>query len=372
MRIIAVVGIRSQYIKICSIQRALKTRKRTNLEVIYIDAGQHYDDMLANYFIDELGITFDERIRYDTADSMKIFSEMIYRLIHTFQKYTSENPVDYVMCFGDANTTLATAIAASKSQIPLVHIEGGVRSGSFKGPEEANRIVSDHLSSLIFASSKTDMRNLQLENLAEKSYFVGDIIQDLVLSLRKQNFLSSPVIYHDGKSKHTYLQKNFVLASIHRKENAEKETLISLFRVLDKLPHDVLFILHPTLAQIVDKIDFDRNKITIAKHIPYYSMLAGINRCRYLITDSGALQREAYYLSKHCLVRQDVPFWQHLVEIGAHFIIGMEYESIHQGVERVEAALTCPYPETDFLGNGDSVNQIFDILMGESYVRDVI
>jgi len=366
MKIIAVVGIRSQFIKLCAIQRMLeKTNLFSNLEMVYVNAGQHYDYELAKGFVNELDIKFDETLEYVNTEPMHIFSEMIYKLYILFKKHNSSEPVDYVMVFGDANTTMAATIAASKAGIRVTHVEAGLRLKNLKSQEEGNRIVADHLSSRLYVSNKADWENIKREGLEHKSFFVGDIIQDLVVELRESGKLNRPVRYLSD-SFHEYKESNYIIASMHRKENIESNCIKPLFEVLDKIDYKVIFLAHPTVLELLKRIDYDKSKITVAKYIPYYDMLACINNSRFLITDSGAFQREAYYLTKRCLIRQDVAFWQHLVDIGVHFNIGTTTSEIFCGIEKMHEALQGVYPKTDYFGDGTAVEKIFKSLMETS------
>lgn len=365
MRIISVVGIRSQYIKICAIQRMLKKISvfENQLEMIYINSGQHYDYVLSSGFISELGIHFDQTITYNTIDPIQIFTEMIYRLSNIFLEYNCEKKVDYVMCFGDANTTMAAAIAASKCGIKLVHVEAGLRLKDLNSPEEGNRIVADHLASYLFVSNRSDLLNLEREGLIDKSIFVGDIIYDLVLQIQEE-FNNQEIQYLDEDNKYkTYNKTNFILASMHRKENIRDGCLEELFDSFSAIEHDILFIAHPSVMEKIANIKYDKNKITISRQIPYISALHCIAKCRYLITDSGAFQREAYYLSKRCLIRQDIAFWQHLCDIGAHLNIGKSAEEIVCGINEIEKRITREYPHTDHFGNGHAVEGIIQFLL---------
>ena len=368
MRIIAVTGIRSQYIKLYALQTMLEQFKALSgqLEMIYIDAGQHYDNELSGGFIRDLGIVFHERIRYETNDPIRIFSEMIFRLVSLYRKYEETAPVDYVMVFGDANTTMAASIAASKVGLRSVHVEAGLRLGNMRSPEEGNRIVADHLASALFVSNKADMENIRREGLLEKSRFTGDIIQDAVIELKNSGRLSGPIRYlpANGEAFREYRETDFVIASLHRKENIAADCVEPLFRALDQIRRPVIFIAHPSVLDRIGRLRFDREKITVARYVPYRDMLASIRACKYLITDSGAFQREAYYLSKRCLIRQEVAFWQHLVDIGAHENVGMAYDDFRRGIERIEQRVEDAYPTTDYFGGGDAVRKIFENLLG--------
>ena len=370
MRIIAVVGIRSQYIKICSFQRLIKKLNipKEDLDIIYINAGQHYDYELATGFIDDLKIYFDKELQYDNNNPIYIFSKMIFELCELFKAYNQSSAVDYIMCFGDANTTMAVAIAASKSGIKLIHVESGVRLGDLKSPEEGNRIVADHLSSVLFVSNKADFENIEKEGLSNKSFFTGDIIQDLVkhCSAEYQNRAFFNYRFNDNSLE--YRKTNYILASLHRKENIRDGCLQELFKAFEVIDENIVFLAHPEVYKLLSEISYDPNKVTIAQHIPYFDTLTCVSNCKYLITDSGAFQREAYYLSKRCIIRQDVAFWHHLVDIGAHITTGKTCQEIIESIKKMELLLSEPYPYTDNFGSGNAVEQIINHLLKDDKV----
>ena len=365
MRIIAVVGIRSQYIKICSFQRILKNLNipKQDLDIIYINAGQHYDPELATGFINDLKIYFDKELLYDNNDPLHIFGDMIVKLAELFCYYNNQNTVDYIMCFGDANTTMATAIAASKTGIKLIHVEAGLRLGNLDSPEEGNRVVAEHLSSVLFVSNKADLINIEKEGLAHKSYFAGDIVQDLVNLYSNEHNNRNYFYYWSNGTSLTYKRKHYIVASLHRKENIRDGCLPELFKAFQVINENIIFLAHPTVCKLLSDISYDSEKITIAHYIPYFEMLTCISNCKYMITDSGAFQREAYYLSKRCIIRQDRAFWHHLVDIGVHITTGKKCNDILQSVDFMENLLSKQYPCTDYFGKGNAVKEIISYLL---------
>ena len=206
------------------------------------------------------------------------------RCSYLYRKYNAVSPVDYIMVFGDANTSMAASIAASKVGIQLIHVEAGLRLGNLKSPEEGNRIVADHLASKLFVSNKADWKNIEREGLSEKSCFSGDVIQDLVLHLKNNGVLNGSISYLPETSRilQPYAVDDFVIASLHRKENIASDCIVPLFKVLDRLPHFVIFVAQPTMLERIKRLSFDREKIAIAKYIPYQDMLICINSYRYL------------------------------------------------------------------------------------------
>lgn len=356
-----VAGIRSQFIKLCSFQRmfnSIDVSVKSSFNFIYVDAGQHYSRDLAQGFIEDLGIKFDYTLRHNVKIPINILGSMIVGLYELFIDIHNHNGLDYVIVFGDANATLAGAIAASKAHIKLIHVESGLRVGDKSSPEEGNRIVADHLATIRFVSNKPDFNNITKEGLADFTFFSGDIIYDLVLDIKKHGF--SQINIEENQCSRTYERENFVIASMHREENLREGILARLFKVLGEIDHDVLFIAHPRENNEIRDLKYDRNKITVSNHINYSDMLSAISKCKYILTDSGAIQREAYYLEKRCLIRQDRAFWQSLVDLNAHRLIGKTSYEMFEGVEWVEKAIrdTTTYPKTDDLGCGNAVETI--------------
>lgn len=366
MTIAIVAGIRSQYMKLCAFQRMLNYIDnciKEKFNFIYINAGQHYGHDLAQGYISDLKIKFDYELVHNSTEPIEILGSMVIHLYELFVELKRSKDLDYIMVFGDANATLAGAIAASKAKVKLIHVESGLRVGDNSSPEEGNRIVADHLATIRFVSNKPDFNNIIREGLIEDTFFSGDIIYDLVMDIAKQEF---PTIYIEEKGLvRPYEYDNFVLASMHREENLYEDLLPRLFEVLNQINHKVLFVAHPRELEKIEELHYDKSKITVANHVNYLDMLAAISKCKYIITDSGAIQREAYYLKKRCLIRQERAFWQSLVDLGVHILIGKTIHEMQEGIEWVEkvAEVTVDYPKTDDLGNGHAVETILKKLI---------
>lgn len=369
LTIAVVAGIRSQFMKLCAFQQMLdyvEDSLKKKLNFIYIDAGQHYGHDLAQGYISNLKIKFDYKFRHESKEPIEILGSMVKQLYYLFTNIQNNRGLDYVIVFGDANTTLAGAIAASKARVKLIHIESGLRTGDKLSPEEGNRIVADHLAALRFVSNRSDLKNIINEGLAENTYFSGDIIYDLVLDMERKGF--SGIDIEENERVRPYESDDFILASMHREENLREGILPRLFKVLNTINHDVLFVAHPREMDEIKRLTYDKNKITISNHVNYKDMLAAIAKCKYIITDSGAIQREAYYLQKRCLIRQNRAFWQSLVDLGIHRLIGKTVDEMQEGVEWAEklADGLTSYPSTTDLGEGHAVefivHKIFETL----------
>ena len=346
LKIAFIAGIRAQFVKLASLQATIQDWNLTaedTISPIYINAGQHYSESLSTSFVRELGIHFDIDLTPFHVDRrpITILSSMIVELYRTLREV---DQLRWAVVFGDANTTLAGAIAAAKAGVPLIHVEAGVRVGNIFRQEEQNRVIADHLASLRFATSHVDMQNLSYEGLGQNSFWIGDLVYDLVLRLIPQ----LPDTFEN------YVTGNYVVATLHREENlASDNILYSFVTALNNHQRPVIFFLHPRTSQRLEDLglmgipNFDYRSGG-----SYLEMLSAVKNCAYLVTDSGALQRESFYLKKRCLVRQNEPFWHSLVKHGAHLQVGSNLDELMTGFDWMEQLILKPYPVIDDLGNG--------------------
>jgi len=353
-----IVGIRSQFMKLVSLQKSIHDWNRSfspKIDATYINTGQHYDDELAGAFIKELGVDIDVDLTgsYEDLRSVSIFSSMILKLTEVIE--SKNQLLDWVIIFGDANTTAAGAIAVARLGIPIIHIEAGVRTGDRKSPEEINRILSDHLSSVHMVSSKIDIANLADEGIIEHVVWTGDLIGDLVLRLSGE--ISSGF--------DSNLPGEYILASLHRDENLKADHILrNLITELNSYKKKVVFITHPRTRERIDELGLNNlNNIQFVGSLSYKKTLAAINGCYFLVTDSGAFQREAYYLRKHCLVRQEHAFWSTLIDLGAHRTIGISCDEIREGFRWIEQMVDQIYPTFEDLGDGQAGMRILKAIV---------
>jgi UDP-GlcNAc3NAcA epimerase len=356
MRLAVVAGIRAQFIKLASLQASIKSWNKTSpqqVTAIYINSGQHYDDDLANSFIDEFEIKFDIDLTstHKNTEPIYILSNMVRQL---YTALSSCGDVDWVVIFGDANTTLAAAIAAAKLSLPLVHVEAGVRVNNVFRSEEQNRIVADHLSIVHFLSAQQDANNLSAEGLYKNVFWVGDLVYDLVLAL-------APSL-EAGYGQ--FATDRYILSTIHREENIKSDYIVrNIMQALSGSRRQVLFVAHPrTRSRLVDLGLEHTNNVHIVNKLSYKEMLSAIKGCTFLVTDSGALQRESFYLKKRCLIRQDEPFWSYLVNLGVHKCAGTSLDALNEGMEEMELLLEEPYPASNTFGDGSAGLKIIQTL----------
>lgn len=353
INIIFIVGIRSQFIKLASMQRAIVKLNETSkvmVNPIYINTGQHYDSVLSQQFITELGVVFDYSFQYADKNPFSILGEMQINLCKLINEIKQKQKIDWIVIFGDANSTLAGAIAASRLNIPLIHVESGVRTGDKTSPEEINRIVADHIAQIHFVSSKIDAKNLKREGIIEGVYYSGDIIFDLVLDLAKEI-----------KSGYKEYNRDYILCTIHREENIKSPTVLSnILSVLKNYHRHVIFITHPRTNEVIQKLQIETPNITFVQGMLYKELLAAIKGCRFIVTDSGALQRESYYLKKHCLIRQEIAFWQSLTKAGIHKTFNNSQDDFLRSLEWIEEKASKTYPEYNDFGKGIAASVILE------------
>ena len=357
--IVVVAGIRPQFIKVAALQSGIqKWNENSSIQIdaTYVNVQQHYDDELAGSIVRELGIHFDHVCTYQSYRFAGMLADMIVHVTDAIRRVAEGTSVDWVVVIGDANTTLAGAIAAMKLSYPLIHIEAGVRTGDMRSPEEVNRIVVDHLANCHFVSSKDDVYNLAREGIGDHVIWTGDILYDFV----KHRAAKLPVGYGP------YADDEYVLASIHRQENLDSaETMRNIMRALSNHPRHVLFVTHPrTRKRLLDLQISEFDNIRFLSALTHDQMISAIKGCAFVITDSGGLQREAYYLGKRALIRQDVPFWPCLTRAGAHKAIGVQLDQIQQGLSWIEGALkTLRYPSIADLGDGNAVTSVLQSIV---------
>ncbi len=318
MKILTVLGARPQFIKAATVSRELK---KAGTQEVIVHTGQHFDHNMSQVFFDEMEIP---RPHYNLEISGLNHGAMTGRMLEKIEDVLlTENP-DYVVVYGDTNSTLAGALAASKLHIPVAHVEAGLRSFEMKMPEEVNRILTDRISQVLFCPTQTALQNLENEGFRSfdcEMIVCGDVMYDAVL-------------YYQGKVKtfSTILEKEklkdlpFVLATLHRAENTDDpRRLGEICKALNEIQEECLVVLplHPrTRAKL--KLQNIRLQGKVIDPVGYFDMLALLNNCSLVMTDSGGLQKEAYFFNKYCITLRDQTEWVELVSAGANSVVGSD------------------------------------------------
>lgn len=323
-KIVTILGARPQFVKAAVLSRIIS--EYNELEEIIVHTGQHYDANMSEIFFEEMGIpkpAYNLEIRALGHGAMT--GQMLEKIEAVLQK---ELPAAVVV-YGDTNSTLAGALAAKKMGIKVVHIEAGLRSFNMKMPEEINRILTDRISDLLLCPTKTAIKNLKkegFENYPIKIVESGDIMKDAVTYYSKISELKSTVI-HDLDLK----KNNFVLATIHRQENTEDiKTLSAIFESMQNISKQmqVVLPLHPRTRKIFAKYHLDYS-IKLIDPVGYFDMMELLKNCKMVVTDSGGLQKEAFFNQKHCIIAREETEWVELVENNFASLVGSDKEKMN-------------------------------------------
>ena len=320
MKILSVVGARPEFIQAAPISRVIRQRHQE----VLVHTGQHYDYRMSQTFFDELGIpTPDYNLEAGSGSHAQQTAEMLVRLEETLLK---EKP-DLVIVRGDTNSTLAGGLAASKLHIPTAHVEAGERSFDRSMPEEINRLVVDHLSDLLFCASKAAFNHLGAEGIHANLYWTGDVMLDAMLSNRPLARAKSTILSKLGLSNRSY-----ALVTVHRASNTDDPVRLgSIVKALNAVDENVVFPVHPRTRKALEVIgaQFEQN-VCLIEPVGYFDMMLLEENARLIVTDSGGVQREAYFLGVPSLTLRDNTEWIETVEVGWNRLVGADSEKILQ------------------------------------------
>jgi len=316
MKIATIIGARPQFIKAATISRVIKDRN--DITEVLIHTGQHYDTNMSEIFFNQLQIPEpDYNLEVGSAGHGKQTGQMLDRIEEVLIK---EKP-EWVLTYGDTNSTVAGSLAAVKLHIPTAHVEAGLRSFNRKMPEEINRIATDHISDLLFAPTQNAMRLLANEGLTEKAEFSGDVMYDSILFYSKISNEKHRIPEMDGTD-------NYYLATVHRPENTDNpERLQSIFSAFSKLDYPVILPVHPRTKKLLEGIQFNDN-VKIINPIGYLEMIYLLKNSHKVLTDSGGLQKEAYFMEKACITLRDQTEWVETLDHNWNFIVAADKEKI--------------------------------------------
>lgn len=329
-KILTVVGARPQFIKASVVSKAIV--ETSGLQEVIVHTGQHFDSNMSDIFFSQLNIP---RPGYSLDINGGGHGDMTGRMLIDIEKILLTEKPDYVMVYGDTNSTLAGALTAAKLHIPVAHVEAGLRSFNMRMPEEVNRILTDRISNILFCPTESAINNLQSEGFPfittnghtqciEK---VGDVMQD------SAQLFSNQAMMPKGFA----LTGDFILATIHRAENTDN--IIHLQNILEALNDiakitKVILPIHPRTFNIIKKLNFNIQNLMIINPVGYLEMLWLLKHCNLVVTDSGGVQKEAFFMEKACVTMRNQTEWVELVEIGANELVGADKEKIVDAVNR--------------------------------------
>lgn len=304
MNVISIVGARPQFVKLAPISWSSKNQFNHGI----LHTGQHYDPLLSDSFFETLNIPAPD---YQLNIGSGSHGEQTGRMIIEIEAIFVANQPDHVIVYGDTNSTLAGAIASTKLNIPISHVEAGLRSFNRSMPEETNRIITDHCSNFLFAPTKTALNNLRIEGLADHSIHSGDVMVEALAYVQKKS------------QTNRINQDDYIFATIHRAENTDNPARIS--QIISKMrtsQKTILLHCHPRLKKVLQDLGLYKDS-KILKFLPPLDYISTINTVKNslgVITDSGGLQKEAYILNKSCLVVRNESEWIETIEDGSNFL----------------------------------------------------
>ena len=355
IKIITIVGARPQFVKSAVLSRKIKEDYSDHIEEIVVHTGQHYDKKMSDVFFSELGI---KKPDFTLTTGSGSHAEQTGKIMLGLENFFSNNTADYILVYGDTNSTLAAALVASKQPIPLIHVEAGLRSNRIGMPEEVNRVVTDRLSNILFCSSDLAVKNLKSEGICDNVHIVGDIMYDQFCSQKEK--ISNKILKKFGLS-----NKKFILSTIHRAENTDNIVFLrKILNSLDKISVDlkVVIPLHPRTRKIIEKdSNFKLKNICLTNPLSYLEMLELLLNSSLVVTDSGGLQKEAYFANVPCITVRDETEWVELVESGWNILCPPSSCDL---VKSVDKMLNIEFDEhPNFYGDGKSADKILSTII---------
>jgi UDP-N-acetylglucosamine 2-epimerase len=349
MKIVSIVGARPQFIKAAAVSQKLRERH----EEILVHTGQHYDYEMSGIFFDGLELPRPD-VNLEVGSGSH--GSQTGMMLGGIEEVLVARRPDYVLIYGDTNSTLAGALAASKLSIPVAHVEAGLRSFNRRMPEEINRIVADHLSNLLLCPSDTSVRNLCAEGVTRNVHLVGDVMLD-VLNWAKQRLAAKPseFLSHLGVTKQHYL-----LATLHRSENTDTAGRLSqILHALNALEEPVIFPVHPRSRKAINEAGLKiEPHVRVIDPVGYLDMVALAGSARLILTDSGGLQKEAYWLGVPCLTMREETEWVETMQGGWNILVGSDPQKIAEAVR--SSAPEGPRPP--LYGDGHAAGKCVDLL----------
>ncbi|MBO0602542.1 UDP-N-acetylglucosamine 2-epimerase (non-hydrolyzing) [Sporosarcina sp. E16_3] len=350
-KILTIAGTRPQLVKIAAVSRVL----RESFAEVLVNTGQHYDYNMAGVFFDELNIPKPD---YDLGIGSESHGRQTGKMMMAVEEIVEKEKPDAILVYGDTNSTLAGAIVASKLHIPIIHIEAGLRSYNKEMPEEINRIMTDHVSTLLFAPTDLAVANLAKESITEGVHQVGDVMYDAVLyniALAEEKHSLSDYDLSSGE---------YVLGTIHRADNTDnKNRLEAVLKAFSALEEKVYLPLHPRTKSKIDSFGLNSileqaNNINIVEPISYLEMLLLEKHAKAIVTDSGGVQKEAYFAKVPCITLRDQTEWLETIETGWNQLVNPLKVDLAEKLSKLRFG----QPIEDLYGDGNAAEKIVVIL----------
>ncbi len=350
MKIVTIIGARPQFIKAATVSRVIANTR--DIEEIIIHTGQHFDKNMSSIFFEQMKIPEPD---YNLGISSLSHGAMTGKMLQEIEAVLKEQKPDWVIVYGDTNSTLAGALAAAKLHIRVAHVEAGLRSFNMKMPEEINRILTDKISDLLFCPTHTAVQNLRAEGITSTGDInvinCGDVMYDAAL------------FYTDLALKPEIdVPEDFYLATVHRAENTDDPKKIkSLVSALNEISRSIPVILpvHPRTRKILSENDF-KIEFNLIDPVGYLQMIYLLKNCSLVMTDSGGLQKEAYFFKKPCLTLRNETEWVELVENDYNVLCGTDKKKIIAAQAKMK--ITKLDFSGDLYGDGKAANKVVDYI----------
>ncbi len=360
-KIVTIAGARPQFIKAAPVSRAFK--QYPELNEILVHTGQHYDPGLSQVFFSELDLPEPQHwLDVGSGGHGEQTGEMLKRC----ESVLLEEKPEFVLVYGDTNSTLAGALAAAKLHIPIAHVEAGLRSFNRRMPEEINRIMADHLSSVLFCPTRTSVANLAREGIEQNVYLVGDVMYDAAIQFRSKCETVSSVLSDYG-----LVRRGFALVTLHRAENTDDtDRLARVLRALEALAGrmPVILPLHPRTRKMIRQFGLQDviPSVRCLEPLGFLDMMMLVANARVILTDSGGLQKEAYFHRVPCLTLRSETEWTETVT--AHWNMLVSTESLLELEAGIEAGLAYKGPREEITeyGNGDAAVRIAEVILNQT------
>jgi UDP-GlcNAc3NAcA epimerase len=348
VRIVTIIGNRPQFVKAAAVSRKL----REVHEELIVHTGQHYDDELSRIFFDELDVPAPDReLRIGSGSN----TTQTARMLTALEPVLAELEPALVLVYGDTNSTLAGALGAAQSGIPVGHVEAGMRSFDRTMPEELNRVLTDHASDLLLCSTQTARRNLEREGARGQAHVVGDVMADVSLAFRDIAAESSTVLANLSLEPEAYLA-----VTAHRAGNVDRpDRLHRLVDLLEALPSPVIFPVHPRTRDRLAAAGLDErlDGVRLVPPLGYLDFLELVRNARGVLTDSGGVQKEAYLLGVPCVTLRDTTEWVETVETGWNVLVDLDRDAALAALDR-----PLPRERPELYGGGYAADRVRDVV----------
>lgn len=351
MKLISVVGARPNFVKIAPIIAAIR-QSSTGIEHLLVHTGQHYDYEMSQVFFEDLELPQPD---YHLGVGSGTHAEQTGRTMIEVERVLLQERPDVVIVVGDVNSTLAAALAAAKLGVLVAHVEAGMRSFDRTMPEETNRVLTDHVSDLLFCPTRTAVENLRREGITTGVHLTGDVMVDALVSCREAAE-TSDVLERLGLT-----SKQYLVATVHRACNTDcRENLQSILDALSASREKVVFPVHPRTRQAMARMGIGRptGNVALIDPLGYLDFLKLVGHARKVITDSGGVQKEAYIAGVHCITLRQTTEWAETMEGGWNVLVG----TVQGQIERAISAPAGDGPPGDAFGRGTAASRIVQIV----------